>query len=95
MKLRAQISGSTKSGTVLILAKMQLNLKDYTFMKKSYKELKYRYPRDYILWVVRAQTKEDRMKLRKLKRERAMKMIGQIGLEIVFESLEGVDFISY
>ena len=41
---------------------------------------------------IRAKIKEDRQKLRQIKRDQAMEMIGQTDYENVFESLDGEDF---
>lgn len=77
---------------MLTQTKIQLDPEDYNFIKNSYKDLKYNSLSEYMRSAVRAKIKEDRQKLRQMKRDRAMEMIGQADYSNLFESLEGEDF---
>lgn len=77
---------------MLMQTKIQIDPEDYNFVKNSYKDLKYKSLSEYMRSAIRARIKEDRQKLRQIKRDKAMEMIGQTGYENVFESLDGEDF---
>lgn len=77
---------------MLIQTKIQIAPEDYDFVKKSYKNLKYKSLSEYMRSAVQARIREDRLRLREMKRKKAMEMIGRPGYENIFESLEGEDF---
>jgi hypothetical protein len=77
---------------MLIQTKIQIDAKDYHFVKMAYKDLKYKSLSEYMRTAVHSKVKVDRQKLREMKRERAMDMIGRVAYENVFESLDGEDF---
>ena len=77
---------------MMIQSKIQLNSKDYEFIKKIYKDFQYRSLSEYIREAISKKVKEDRKKLRELKRQAAMEMIGEIPYENKFEPIEGDDF---
>lgn len=78
---------------MLIQTKIQIASEDYNFVKKSYKNLSYKSLSEYMRSAIQARIKEDRLKLREMKRNKAMEMIGQASYENIFEPLEGEDFI--
>jgi len=77
---------------MLIQSKVQINQKDYDFIKKIYKNFQYRSLSEYMREAIAQKVKEDRKTLREMKRKTAMKMIAKGGYENVFESIEGDDF---
>jgi hypothetical protein len=77
---------------MLIQTKIQVDPKDYEFIKKSHRALKYKSLSQYMREAVNAKVKEDRKRLREMQRSEAMKMIGEAGHENLFESIEGEDF---
>ena len=77
---------------MLIPTKMQIDKKNYEFIKQVYKELHYKSLSEYMREAVHTKVKEDRKKLRELKRKAAMEMIGRAPYNNVFESIEGQDF---
>jgi len=77
---------------MLIQTKIQIDAKDYNFVKMAYRDLKYRSLSEYMRTAVHCKVSEDRQKLRQMKREHAMDMIGRVEYENVFESIEGDDF---
>ena len=77
---------------MLIQTKIQIDAKDYNFVKMAYNYLKYKSLSEYMRTAVQYKVKEDRQKLRQMKRERAMDIIGRAEYENIFESLEGEDF---
>ncbi len=79
---------------MLIQSKVQINQNDYEFIKKVYKNFHYRSLSEYMREAVAEKVKEDRKRLREIKRNAAMKMIGDIIHENLFESIEGDDFES-
>ena len=79
---------------MLISTKIQIDKKNYEFIKQVYKELHYKSLSEYIRKAVNTQVEEDRKRLRKLKRMAAMEMIGKAPYENLFESIEGEDFES-
>jgi len=76
----------------MIQTKFQIKQEDYEFIKKVYKDLHYKSLSEYIREAVKAKAKEDRKKLREIKRMKAMEMIGKTSYENLFESIEGEDF---
>ena len=77
---------------MLIQSKVQINQKDYDFIKKVYKDLHYRSLSEYMREAIVQKVKEDQKILREMKRKAAMKMIAKGGYENLFESIEGEDF---
>ncbi len=77
---------------MLIQTKVQIDPKDYEFIKKVYKDLRYRSLSEYMREAVNAKVREDRKRLRELKRMAAMEMIGRAPYDNLFESIEGEDF---
>ncbi|MEW6328175.1 MAG: crotonobetainyl-CoA--carnitine CoA-transferase [Thermodesulfobacteriota bacterium] len=74
--------------------KVQIDPKDYEFIKKSYRRLRYKSLSDYMRKAVAARVQEDRKKFRELKRKEAMEMLDATAYRNVFESIEGDDFES-
>jgi Arc/MetJ-type ribon-helix-helix transcriptional regulator len=79
---------------MLIQTKIQIDKKEYEFIKQAYKELRYKSLSEYIRKAVHTKVEEDRKRLRELKRKAAMEMIGRASYDNVFESIEGEDFES-
>ena len=77
---------------MLIQTKFQIEEKDYEFIKKVYKSLRYRSLSEYMRKAVNARVREDRKRLRGLKRMEAMEMIGRAQYDNLFESIEEEDF---
>jgi Arc/MetJ-type ribon-helix-helix transcriptional regulator len=77
---------------MLTQTKVQINPKDYEFIKKVYKDLHYRSLSEYMREAVKAKVREDRKRLRELKRMAAMEMISRAPYDNLFESIEGEDF---
>ena len=77
---------------MLIQTKIQIDPKDYEFIKKTYKNLQYKSLSEYMRKAVNAKVQEDRKKLRELKRMAAMDMIGKAPYRNIFESIEGENF---
>jgi Arc/MetJ-type ribon-helix-helix transcriptional regulator len=76
----------------MIQTKVQIEKKDYEFIKRAHKELRYKSLSQYIREAVNAKVRGDRRRLRELKRAAAMEMIGKASHDNLFESLEGEDF---
>ena len=79
---------------MLVQTKVQINAKDHNFIKKTYKDFHYRSLSEYMREAINAKVKEDRKRLRELKRAKAMEMIGRAQYDNLFESIEGDDFES-
>jgi hypothetical protein len=79
-------------GNTLIQTKIQVDPKDYEFVKKVYKDLHYKSLSEYMREAINAKVNQDRKKLREQKRIAAMEMIGNAPHENFFESIEGEDF---
>jgi hypothetical protein len=79
---------------MLIQTKIQLNPKDYEFVKKFYKDLRYKSLSEYMREAINAKVNQDRKRLREQKRIAAMEMIGKTQYKDLFESIEGEDFES-
>ena len=77
---------------MLIPTKIQIDKKNHEFIKQVYKELHYKSLSEYMREAVNTKVEEDRRRLRELKREAAMEMIGRAPYDNVFESIEGEDF---
>jgi hypothetical protein len=69
---------------MLIQTKIQIAPEDYNFVKKSYKNLKYKSLSEYMRSAVQARIREDRLRLREMERKKAMEMIGRAGYENIF-----------
>jgi len=81
-----------RSNNMLIPTKIQIDEKNYAFIKQAHKKLHYKSLSEYIRVAVNAKVEKDRKKLRELKRKAAIEMIGKASYENVFESIEGEDF---
>ena len=79
---------------MLIQTKIQLDPKDYEFVKKVYKDLRYKSLSEYVREAINTKVKQDRRRLREQKRIAAMEMIGKAPHENLFESIDGEDFES-
>ncbi|MBW2616176.1 MAG: crotonobetainyl-CoA--carnitine CoA-transferase [Deltaproteobacteria bacterium] len=77
---------------MLIPTKIQIDKKNYEFIKQVYKELHYKSLSEYMRKAIHTKVEEDRKKLRELKRKAAMEMIDRASYYNVFESIEGQDF---
>jgi len=77
---------------MLIQTKIQIAPKDYEFVKKVYKDLRYKSLSEYMREAISAKVKQDRKRLREQKRIAAMQMIGKKSYENLFDSIEGEDF---
>ena len=77
---------------MLIQTKVQIDKKEYEFIKKVHKVLRYKSLSEYMREAINAKVKEDRKRLRELKRMAAMEMIGKAPYDNVFESIEGENF---
>jgi len=77
---------------MLIPTKIQIDKKNYDFIKQVYKELHYKSLSEYMRKAVHTKVQEDRKRLRELKRKAAMEMIGRATYDNIFESIEGRDF---
>lgn len=77
---------------MLIQTKIQIEPENYHFIKKVYKDLKYRSLSEYMREAVNAKVREDRKRLRELKRLKAMEMIGERPHKNLFETIEGENF---
>lgn len=72
--------------------KLQIDSEDYEFIKETHKQLNYKSLSEYIRQAVKEKIKTDQKRLRELKREEAMKMIGKGVYENLFDSLDGEEF---
>lgn len=77
---------------MLIQSKVQIDNKDLEFIKKTYKTLSYRSLSDYMRTAITSKIKEDRKKIRELRRKEAFEMLGKSGHKNIFSSIEGEDF---
>lgn len=77
---------------MMIQSKVQIEKKDLEFIKRTHKALSYKSLSEYMRVAISTKIKEDRKKLRALKRLKAMEMIGKVQQEPVFKSLDGEDF---
>jgi len=77
---------------MLIPTKIQIDKKNYEFIKQAYRELHYKSLSEYMRQAVNTKVVEDRKRLREQKRILAMEMIGKATYDNVFESIEGEDF---
>lgn len=76
----------------MVQNKIQIDEKDFEFIKKAYKALSYKSLSHYMREAVRAKVREDRKKWKALQRLQAIEQIGQGSYENLFDSLEGEDF---
>jgi len=83
-----------RGDSMLKPTKVQIDPKDYEFIKKAYRRLRYKSLSDYMRKAVAARVQEDRKKFRELKRKEAMEMLDATAYRNVFESIEGDDFES-
>jgi len=81
-------------GNMLIQTKIQVDPTDYEFIKKVYKEFRYKSLSEYMREAINAKVNQDRRRLREQKRIAAMEMIGKAPYKNLFESIEGEDFES-
>ncbi|MBN1833343.1 MAG: crotonobetainyl-CoA--carnitine CoA-transferase [Deltaproteobacteria bacterium] len=72
--------------------KLQIDSEDYEFIKETHKKLNYKSLSEYIRQAVKEKIRTDQKKLRELKREEAMEMIGKGVYENLFDSLDGEEF---
>ena len=77
---------------MMVQSKVQIHQKDYDFIKEVYKAFHYRSLSEYMREAVSQKVMEDRRKIREMKRNAAMEMIGEGKFEDLFESIEGDDF---
>ena len=77
---------------MLIQTKIQIEPESFSFIKKVYKDLKYRSLSEYMREAINAKVREDRKRFRELKRLKSMEMIGKRPYRNIFESIEGEDF---
>ena len=62
---------------MLIQTKIQIDQEDYYFIKMVHKKLNYKSQSEYIRKAIKQKVKADRLRLRAMKRERAMEMMGK------------------
>jgi len=79
---------------MLIQTKIQIDPIDYEFIKKVYKDFRYKSLSEYMREAINAKVNQDRKRLREQKRIAAMEMIGKGQYKNLFESIEGEDFES-
>lgn len=77
---------------MLVQTKIQIDAKNYDFIKKIYKDFHYKSLSEYMREAINAKVKKDRKRLREIKRMEAMEMIGRAQYDNLFESIEGEDF---
>ncbi|MBI4768191.1 MAG: crotonobetainyl-CoA--carnitine CoA-transferase [Deltaproteobacteria bacterium] len=76
----------------MIQSKIQIEEKDLEFIRKASKDLSYKSLSQYMREAIQAKIREDRKKLKAIKRTKAMTQIGRTRYENIFESLDGEDF---
>ena len=77
---------------MLVQTKVRIDAKDHDFIKKTYKDFRYRSLSEYMREAVNAKVKEDRKRLREFKRVNAMEMIGRAQYDNIFKSIDGENF---
>jgi Arc/MetJ-type ribon-helix-helix transcriptional regulator len=77
---------------MLIQTKIQIGKETYDFIKKVYKDLHYKSLSEYVRDALNAKVREDRKRMRELKRTAAIEMIARGPYEDLFESIAGDDF---
>jgi Arc/MetJ-type ribon-helix-helix transcriptional regulator len=77
---------------MLIQTKVQISKETYEFIKKVHKELHYKSLSEYVRDAINAKVREDRRKMRELKRAEAMEMIARAPYGDLFEPIAGDDF---
>ncbi len=75
----------------MISRKVQLDESDLDFIEEALSILNYKSKSEYMRVAIMEKIREDKKKLRELKRQAAMEAYGQ-GYENVFESIEAEDF---
>ena len=76
----------------MVQTKLQIDSEDYEFIKETHKQLNYKSLSEYIRQAIKEKIRTDQKKLRELKREEAMEMIGKGVYENLFDSLDGEEF---
>ena len=76
----------------MIQNKIQIDEKDFEFIKKTFKTLSYKSLSHYMREAIRAKVQEDRKKWKALQRSLAMEQIGRGSYKNHFNELEGDDF---
>ena len=76
----------------MIQSKIQIEEKDFEFIKKACKDLSYKSLSQYMREAIQSKIREDRKKLKAIRRTKAMTQIGRTRYENVFEGLDGEDF---
>jgi len=71
---------------------IQIDEKDYAFIKSTYKKLRYRSISEYLRDAIAAKIERDRKTLREKKRIEAMEALAGVPYENAFEAIEGEDF---
>ena len=84
--------GSVNGGKSMIQSKIQIDEKDFEFIKKACMDLSYKSLSQYMREAIQSKIREDRKKLKALKQSTAMTQIGRTRYENVFEGLNGEDF---
>jgi len=83
---------NTGKEDMMIQAEVQIEPESYYFIKKVYKDLKYKSLCEYVHDAINIKVDKDRKKLRELSRIQAMELIGKASYDNFFESIEGEDF---
>ena len=73
---------------MLIPTKIQIDKKNYEFIKQVYKELHYKSLSEYMREAVNTKVEKDRKRLREQKRIVAIEMIGRAPHDNLFESID-------
>ena len=79
---------------MLIQTKIQVDPTDYEFIKRVYKDFRYKSLSEYMREAINTKVNQDRKRLREQKRIAAMEMIGNAPYKNLFESIDGEDFES-
>ena len=79
---------------MLIQTKIQVDPTDYEFIKRVYKDFRYKSLSEYMREAINTKVNQDRKRLREQKRIAAMEMIGKAPYKNLFESIDGEDFES-
>ena len=75
----------------MITQKVQLSEEDLQFVEEACRKLKYRSKSEYFRDAIKERIRNDRSRLRELKRQAAMEAYGD-DFDHAFESIEGEDF---
>ena len=76
----------------MVQNKIQIDEKDFEFIKNTYKTLSYKSLSHYMREAIQTKVREDRKKLKAIQRSIAMEQIGRGVYENHFDGLEGEDF---